>query len=183
MQGDFILEAAMQYRQEADEKSRGHEVSAESHRKMGVRLTLLSTVLSSLVASAVFTALVSKFGLDAKGALTIPPDVASRALFYAVVATSLLSPIVSGWNVYSNDAGQSTKHTESYAEYAQLKRKVDQFLAKYRSGENRSDAQAELAQISDEMARLDKGAIPLADAALEKAGVSPERMRRARSAS
>ena len=87
-----------------------HELSAESHRSVGTRWGIVSTVLSAIVGSALFVSLSDKFGLTGKNDLTFsfaswPQQ--SRILAYTFTGLILiLAPILTNVQAFLNQPQQ-----------------------------------------------------------------------------
>lgn len=170
---DGVITDASDSRNDAYRRAVAHEVSAEYHRKVGVRLGLASTALSAIAGASVFATVTASLGLDGKGTLTIPQTFWPLVLFYGVIALLILAPVLSAWQTYLNEPDQVKRHTSSSAGYYHQKERLDRFVRKYENvnlvGEGRESAMKELDEISAAIATLREQGIPLAARAFEEA--------------
>lgn len=169
---DGIITDASDSRNDAHRRAVAHEVSAEYHRKVGVRLGLASTALSAIASASVFAAVTASLGLDGKGTLTIPQEFWPLVLFYGVIALLILAPVLGAWQTYLNEPDQVKRHTSSSAGYYHEKERLDRFVRKYENvnlaDEARESAMKELAEISTAIAKLRDQSIPLTARAYEE---------------
>lgn len=144
-----IQEDAQKYRAEAHFREIAHDISAEYHRKRGVRFGLITTVLSSIVGTAVFIA-ATKFVVSDKGVLLEPTETLSPALFYTIVGISILAPVLSACQQYLKDPDETEKHQFGVRHYSNVTVRLDAFLRTLSSKEHDA-ASNELAEISKAM--------------------------------
>lgn len=167
---DQILTDAIKYRDEAEWKEVAHQFSADWHRRWGVRLGAVATILSALVGSAIFLTATTQLGLTGKGTLSIPQTPSGLALFYSVVGLSVLSPILSGLNTFLNEPEHVKQHMLSMSDYSGALKDLDSFIRKYGAvilnDKEREDAEKELKGISEGM---NKNRILLTGHAIDKA--------------
>ena len=102
---DIIKDAFESY-EKMPREIMAHRVSAEYHRHMNMALGGLSTVLTTLVGTGIFTGLVSQFGLDGMGAISNPfnKDQGMRWLYWIVLSLSLLAPILAALHTFMHHA-------------------------------------------------------------------------------
>lgn len=157
-----IVKDATDLRDEAEWRADAHDHSAKWHRKWGVRLGVAATILSAIVGIPLFAIAVGKLGLDVKGNLPIPPaGVLAQVLFYTVIISSVLSPVLGALQASLNEPARADKHITSSAGYERLKDRLNSFLEQYEQykdenlqGTQREDAQKEKDSISEEMRKL-----------------------------
>ena len=168
---DGLIADARNYRDDAHRSAVAHELSAESHRKVGVRLGLASTALSAIASASIFATISASLGLNGKGTLTIPQEPLSLVLFYGVIALLLLTPVLNACLTYLNEPEQVKQHTSSYADYYHEKERLDRFIRKYENvnlaedQEARNNAMKELDEISAALTKLRRERISLTDRA------------------
>lgn len=170
-----ILAEAQEKRADAYRRAVAHELSAEWHRKVGVRLGLVSTILTAIVGTSIFTIVIASLGLEGKGTLTVPQGIGPLIVFYGVIVLSILSPVLSACHAYLNEPDQVARHTSSSVSYYRFKDQLDGFLRKYEIAnlidEAQENAEKELDEITLEMAkeREKPGSISLTERAYKDA--------------
>jgi hypothetical protein len=172
-----LLANAKQERENIRKRAIAHDRSAEHHRKRGVRLGVTSTIVSAIVGSAVFVAVMSQLGLSGKGAISLPSDGWARLLFLGVALLSILAPVLSGVNTVLNDPQEAGKHRTSSARYDGVQGRIVRFIAQYEDGDpvgtEREKALKEYEDIRKEVAAIKAEAPTLTDRAEKEAGLRP----------
>lgn len=110
-----------------------HRVSAEWHRHWNMVLGGLATVLTTVVGTAVFTGLVSQFGLDGKGT-GAPNPFASKGmscLYGLVLFLSILAPVIASLYTFMHHAEDAAMHQTSSAGYSDVLGQLTVFLARF----------------------------------------------------
>jgi hypothetical protein len=164
---DGIITDASNSRNDAHRRAVAHELSAEWHRKVGVRLGL------AIASASIFATVTASLGLDGKGTLTIPQEFWSLVLFYGVIALLILAPVISAWQTSLNEPDQVKRHTSDSAGYYREKERLDRFIRKYENvnlaDEARESAIKELDEISTAIAKLREKSISLTTRAYKDA--------------
>lgn len=129
---DDIFERARDDRARLPLEVMAHRLSAEYHRHRNMVLGGLSTVLTTLVGTAVFTGLVSQLGLTGEGELRNPFAGEGMDWFYiAVVVLSVSAPIAAALHSFVHDAEDAATHKASAEGYANVMRRLTVFLARH----------------------------------------------------
>lgn len=164
---------AMAKKTEPKWRALAHELSAEWHRRVGVRLGLVSTALSAIVSTSIFAAVTATLGIDAKGSLTIPQQTAPLLCFYAVITLLIISPVFSAVQAYLNEPDQVKRHTSASAGYYRQVDRLDRVIEEYEAtspdGTPSETARKEMDDISTAMEKLRAESIPLARRAIADA--------------
>ena len=127
-----IFQRAKKSQEELPREIMAHRVSAEYHRHWNMALGGTSTVLTTLVGTAIFTGLVSQLGLDGKGDIRNPFANQGMDWFYMVVISlSISAPILAAWHTFMHHAEDAATHRASVEGYANVLRRLTGFLAKY----------------------------------------------------
>ncbi|MBZ5690049.1 MAG: hypothetical protein LAP86_34100 [Acidobacteriia bacterium] len=114
-----------------------HRVSAEAHRHRNMLLGGVSTVLTTLVGTAVFTGLVSQFGLDGKGTTAINPFKGTGMIWVygLVLLLSVMAPVITALHSFMHNAEDAATHQASVTGYSGVLSGLTLFLAKYGGGD------------------------------------------------
>jgi hypothetical protein len=133
MFNDVVLKRASDLEAQLPREIIAHKVSAEYHRHRNMVLGGCAVVLTTLVGTAVFTGLVSQFGLDGKG--TTPKNPFSGPgipwLYAAVLILSILAPVIAALHTFMHDAEDAATHLASVAGYSRVLSHLTIFLARY----------------------------------------------------
>ena len=109
-----------------------HRVSAEAHRHWNMALGGLTTVLTTLVGTSIFTGLVSQFGLNGKGEVRNPFAAQGMGWLYLIVLLlSISTPVLAALHTFMHHAEDASTHIASAAGYGEVLRRLTTFLAKY----------------------------------------------------
>jgi hypothetical protein len=128
-----VIQRATEDQQKLPREIMAHRVSAEDHRRRNMLLGGSATVLTTLVGTAVFTGLVSQFGLDGKSANVTNPF-ASKGMIWLyglVLFLSILAPVIAAFHTFRHDAEDAAMHQASVAGYSGVLGQLTIFLAKY----------------------------------------------------
>jgi hypothetical protein len=150
-----IFKSAKKYQEELPREVMAHKLSAEYHRHWNMALGGLSTVLTTLVGTAIFTALVSQLGLDGKGEIRNPfAGQGMDWLYVIVMLLSIAAPILAAVHTFMHHAEDASTHRASVEGYANVLRRFTVFLAQYDdsnpAGEKRAEALKEYDEILKE---------------------------------
>jgi hypothetical protein len=128
-----IFAQAKKYHREMPREILAHQLSAESHRHRNMLLGGCATVLTTLMGTAVFTGLVSHFGLDGKSNPSINPFQVKGGIFlYGIVLVfSILAPVLSALHSFMHNAEDAASHQSSAVGYCRVHSLLTIFLAKY----------------------------------------------------
>jgi hypothetical protein len=151
-----------------------HRLSAEYHRHQNKILGGCATVLTTLIGTAVFTGLVSQFGLDPKSSATFNPfqDRSGHGLYSIVLFLSLFAPVVAALNSFMHHAEDAASHQVSAAGLSRVLCLLTIFLAKYHSDMPAERADEALDSYADIMKEYDEvlgRSLPLTKRAYKKA--------------
>jgi len=110
-----------------------HRLSAEFHRHRNMVLGGWATVLTTLIGTAVFTGLVSQFGLDGKSKPAVNPFQVKGGiwLYGFVLFLSVLAPVIAALHSFMHNAQDAATHQASVAGYSRVLCRLTIFLAKY----------------------------------------------------
>jgi len=170
-----IFEKARQDQKELPRLIMAHRLSAEYHRHRNMALGGLSTVLTTLVGTAIFTGLVSQFGLNGQGNIANPFIKAQGGqviLYLAVLLLALVAPILAALYTFMHDAEDTSTHWASVAGYANVLRRLTIFLAKYNDSspaEEKNEALKEYDEIMKEYNSVLGKSITLTEKAFKNA--------------
>lgn len=169
-----IIKDAFEFYEKLPREIMAHRVSAESHRHWHMALGGLSTVLTTLVGTGIFTGLVSQFGLDGMGPVLNPfENQGMRWLYWIVLSLALLAPIVAALHTFMHHAEDASAHRGSVEGYVNVLRRLKIFLAKYdatnRAPEEKKAAREEYDEIMKEYSFVIGRSITLTDKAYKKA--------------
>jgi hypothetical protein len=129
-----VIERASEDQKRLPWEIMAHRVSAEAHRHRNMVLGGWATVLTTLVGTAVFTGLVSQFGLDGKGANASNPfknGGMMTGLYVVVLFLSILAPVIAALHTFMHNAEDAAIHQASVAGYSGVLILLIIFLAKY----------------------------------------------------
>ena len=150
-----IFQRAKKSQEELPREIMAHRVSAEYHRHWNMALGGISTVLTTLVGTAIFTGLVSQLGLNGKGAIQNPFAGQGMACLYVVVIfLSISAPILAALHTFMHHAEDAATHRASVEGYADVLRRLTDFLAKYegpdQAAQNKDEARKDYDDIMKE---------------------------------
>jgi hypothetical protein len=128
-----VLKKAAEEQKMLPREIMAHRVSAEFHRHWNMVLGGWATVLTTLIGTAVFTGLVSQFGLNGKSKSSIDPSAVTGGtwLYGFVLFLSVLAPVVSTLHSFMHNAEDAASHQASVAGYTRVECRLTIFLAKY----------------------------------------------------
>lgn len=147
-----IFQRAKKSQEQLPREIMAHRVSAEYHRHLNMTLGGISTVLTTLVGTAIFTGLVSQLGLNGKGAIQNPFAGSGMASLYVVVIfLSISAPILAALHTFRHDAEDATTHRASVEGYADVLRRLTDFLAKYEESDQAAQRKDEARKDYDDI--------------------------------
>lgn len=164
---ETVRDDAYSRRAEAHLKEKAHEVSAEHHRKRGVKLGVTAAALSAIVGTTVFVA-AAKLVSSGRGELTRPTEPLGWTLLVVVVLLSVLSPVLSACHQYLKDEAETEKHLSGVRHYSNVIVLLDDFIRTL-PNKDPEGASSELRDISMKMANPQQQLPTLTDRAMEKA--------------
>jgi hypothetical protein len=128
-----LIKGATEDQERLPREIMAHRVSAEWHRHWNMVLGGLATVLTTLVGTAVFTGLVSQFGLDGKGTAASNPFTGKGmiCLYGLVLFLSILAPVVAAVHTFMHNEEDAAIHQTSAAGYSDVLGKLTIFLAQF----------------------------------------------------
>jgi uncharacterized membrane protein len=128
-----VLKKAAEEQKMLPREIMAHRVSAEFHRHQNMVLGGLATVLTTLIGTAVFTGLVSQFGLNGKSQGSVNPFAVTGGiwLYGFVLFLSVLAPVVAALHSFMHNAEDAASHQASVAGYTRVECRLTIFLAKY----------------------------------------------------
>jgi hypothetical protein len=128
-----IITSAKKYQEYLPREIMAHRLSSEYHRHWNMALGGASTVLTTLVGSAIFTGLVSQLGLDGQGVIHNPFEEGQGMgwLYMVALILSILAPILSALHTFMHHAEDASTHRASVEGYANVLRRLTIFLAGY----------------------------------------------------
>ncbi len=133
-----VIASAEKYKKQLPREIMAHRLSAEGHRRWNMRLGGVAASLTTLVGTAVFTALVSRFGLDPSDGNPAHPlafqgfqGPGMKWLYGGVLIVSIVAPVIATLYTFRHDAGDAAAHQASAAGYTGVLTRLTIFLAKY----------------------------------------------------
>ena len=128
-----VVQKAKEHQEKLPREIMAHRVSAEYHRHRNMVLGGSATVLTTLVGTAVFTGLVSHFGLDGKTTnATNPFNTNGMVWLYGLVLLlSILAPVIAALHTFMHNAEDAAMHQASVAGYSGVLGDLTIFLARY----------------------------------------------------
>lgn len=128
-----VLKKATEEQKMLPREIMAHRVSAEFHRHRNMVLGGWATVLTTLIGTAVFTGLVSQFGLNGKSQSSANPFAVTGGtwLYGFVLFLSVLAPVVSALHSFMHNAEDAASHQASVGGYIRVECRLTIFLAKY----------------------------------------------------
>jgi hypothetical protein len=174
-----LLAKAAAYHKEAVTKSYAHYASAEYHRHWHTTLGLIATIVSTIVATALFTTLIGQI----EPAMSQPPVTRHWSKSIGISLVILLAvgaPVLAGMHTFLKYGEQAEQHRVSAAGYDQLRRRLDVFLIRYTDAPDtaRPYAFPDFEAISAEFGRLSSISITLTDEAYDKANKALDKLRK-----
>ncbi len=128
-----IIKKANEDFQKLPREIMAHRLSAEAHRHWNMVLGGVATVLTTIVGTAVFTGLVTQFGLDGKGFPTVKA-IEGRGgglLFVLILVLSVLAPVTGALHSFMHNAEDAAAHQISAAGYSSVLCRMTVFLARF----------------------------------------------------
>ncbi len=178
-----IFKSAMKVQEELPREIFAHRLSAEYHRHWHMTLGGLSTVLTTLVGTAIFTGLVSQLGLDGKGEIQNPfAGQGMDWLYVIIILLSISAPILAALHTFMNHAEDTSIHRASVEGYSNVLRQLTIFLAKYNdsnpSGEKTKEALKEYDEIMKEYNAVLGKSLTLTEKAYKNADKQLKKLRK-----
>ncbi len=147
-----VFKSAMEIQTQLPREILAHTVSAEYHRRWNMRLGVLSTVLTTLVSTAIFTGLVSQLGLNGKGTIRNPlTDHGMDWLYLIVIILSISAPIISALHTFMHHAEDASRLSASVEGYSSVLRRLTTFPTKYEGSNSAGDKKLEALKEYDEI--------------------------------
>ena len=114
----------------------------------------VSTTLTTMVGTAVFAAIVTKFGLDGRGNSPTTPcsqSLCGSWVCWAVLVLSVAAPALSALYTFRHDAQDAAAHQISAAGYAGVLTHLTIFLARYERPDLTAEKEDEAVQSYDQV--------------------------------
>ena len=147
-----VYDSAVEIQRELPREIMAHKLAAEHHRKYSMILGGLSTFLTTLVGTAIFTGLVSQLGMDGTAELRNPFQGQGMQWGYLIVMLlSVLTPIVAALHTFMHHAEDASTHRASAEGYTNVLRRFTTFLTKYEDFNSTRDMKNEAAGEYDEI--------------------------------
>ena len=128
-----VLKRAAEEQKMLPREIMAHRISAEFHRHRNMVLGGWATVLTTLIGTAVFTGLVSQFGLNGRSQGSVNPFAVTGGiwLYGFVLLLSILAPVIAALHSFMHNAEDAASHQASVAGYTRVECRLTIFLAKY----------------------------------------------------
>lgn len=148
-----ILKKARQDHEMLPREIMAHRLAAEYHRHWHMALGGISTVLSTLVGSAVFTTLVRQLGVDGKHDIQFPlaVDQGIDWFYWLILLLSIIAPVLAALHTFMHHAEDAATHRASVEGYANVHRQLTIFLATYDDSNLSAEANAALKKYDEIM--------------------------------